>query len=350
MLLTDFDYNLPEELVAQAPLAERSASRLLVVACNGAELQHSRFADLVQWLRPGDLLVRNETRVIPARLLGRKESGGRVELLLVRPLAGADTLWQCLGKSSKPLRQETAILFAGGVRATIEAVLGDGQLAVRFDGSADFAAFLDEHGHIPLPPYIRRADSGLDRDRYQTVFARRPGAVAAPTAGLHFTDQTFAELAAAGVEVCGVTLHVGPGTFLPVRCDDLDKHRMHAEVYEVSAEAARMVNRARAEGRRIIALGTTVVRTLEAASDDEGRLRAGSGETDLFIRPGYRFRVVDGLITNFHLPRSTLLVLVAAFAGRERILNAYRQAVTERYRFFSYGDCMLILGGVARGE
>jgi len=248
-----------------------------------------------------------------------------------------------MAKSSKPLRQGTVIQLPGDCRATVAGDGGEGHHLVDFDCPGDFQAFLEQHGHIPLPPYIRRDDGPFDRDRYQTVFANSPGAVAAPTAGLHFTEVTFAELGKSGIEVCGIVLHVGPGTFLPVRAENLDQHRMHSERFEVPAATAAQVNLAKSEGRRVVALGTTVTRTLEHAGNEQGQLATGSGDTELFIRPGYRFKMVDVLITNFHLPRSTLLMLVAAFAGRDLILRAYREAVDEGYRFFSYGDCMLIV-------
>ncbi len=343
MRLADYNFELPAELIAQEPLPERSAARLLVIDRASATIRHGAFADLPQWLEPGDLLVRNETRVIPARLHGVKASGGRVEVLLVERLAGAEEVWRCLTRSAKPARVGQQITFADGMTAEVTADLGEGWRALAFACAGDFAARLENLGEMPLPPYIQRAPRGADRDRYQTVFAREPGAVAAPTAGLHFSDETFAALAKRGVEVCGVTLHVGPGTFQPVRVECLDDHRMHGEAYSIPEETAQAVNRARSEGRRVVALGTTSTRALESAVDARGQLCAGSGVTELFIRPGFDFKVVGALLTNFHLPQSTLLVLVAAFAGRELILEAYRQAVEQKYRFFSYGDCMLIL-------
>jgi S-adenosylmethionine:tRNA ribosyltransferase-isomerase len=342
-LLSQYDFDLPERLIAQEPLGQRTASRLLCLDRAARTLSHRLFKELPGLLREGDLLVRNETRVIPARLFGAKASGGRVELLLVGTTDCEHNIWRCICRSSKALRSGGRLRLDGGLAAGIVEVNDDGSRLVRFDCSYEqLLERLEQVGHVPLPPYIRRQDRAADRERYQTVFARNPGAVAAPTAGLHFSTETFAALAERGVEVCGLTLHVGPGTFQPVRSEELDAHRMHAEAYEVPRATAQAVNRARAEGRRIIALGTTVTRTLEAAVDDQGQLRAGQGETDIFIRPGFSLRTVDALITNFHLPRSTLLVLVAAFAGRELVLDAYRQAVAQEYRFFSYGDCMLI--------
>ncbi len=342
MRLDDFTYLLPEELIAQNPLAERAASKLMLLQTATCQISHHRFRNLPSLLREGDLLVRNETRVIPARLLGRKESGGQIEVLLVRPLDEHSTEWLCMTKSSKPVRHGTRLFFPGNVVGEVVSEEREGQRRLLFAGCDDFQAYLEQHGHMPLPPYIDREDRLEDRERYQTVFARHPGAVAAPTAGLHFTAETFANLAEAGVEVCGITLHVGPGTFLPVRTDDLRDHRMHKEVYEITKESALRINMARRQGRRVVALGTTVTRTLESAADDTGEVQAGRSETELFILPGYAFKTIDALITNFHLPKSTLLMLVAAFAGREFILDAYREAIERRYRFFSYGDCMLI--------
>lgn len=342
MKLSDYDFTLPERLIAQTPLAERSASRLLHLQRASTAMTHEPFARLPQLLREGDLLVRNDTRVLSARLFGSKPSGGRVELLLVRSVDPQGLVWRCMSRSSKPLRPGALLDFPAGIQGEVVAAEDDGQKVVSFSCPGSFAAALESVGHMPLPPYIRRDDGLLDRERYQTVFASNPGAVAAPTAGLHFTAETFAGLEAQGIEVCDVTLHVGPGTFQPPRTDNLDEHRMHAEVYNVPAATAESVNSARAAGRRIVALGTTVTRTLEAAVDDQGRLQAGGGETALFIQPGFPFRLVDALFTNFHLPKSTLLVLVAAFAGRDFILQAYAEAVAHDYRFFSYGDCMLI--------
>lgn len=342
MYLTEFDFDLPQGLIAQYPLSDRSASRLLLLNRANEQIAHQQFTALPGLLREGDLLVRNETRVLPARLLGKKESGGQVEVLLVRQLDATRNLWRCMTRSSKPVRVGSLLEFPQGIRGEVTDAEDDGQRLIRFTCSDDFMETLERAGHMPLPPYIRREDHDLDKDRYQTVFANNPGAVAAPTAGLHFTEETFAALAERKIEVCGVTLHVGPGTFLPVRTENLSEHRMHSEAYEIPEETAEQVNKARAEGRRIVALGTTVTRTLEHAVDDRGLLQAGQGETDLFIMPGFQFRMVDALITNFHLPKSTLLVLVSAFAGQDFVLQAYREAVEHGYRFFSYGDCMLI--------
>ncbi|MBE0576086.1 MAG: tRNA preQ1(34) S-adenosylmethionine ribosyltransferase-isomerase QueA [Desulfuromonadales bacterium] len=342
MLLTEYNFDLPQELIAQQPLGDRSASRLLLLNRLNRKIAHHHFSSLPGLLREGDLLVRNETRVLPARLLGRKSSGGQVEVLLVRQLDASRNIWRCMTRSSKPVRVGCLLEFPQGICGEVIDAEVDGQRLLRFTCPGDFFELLEQAGHVPLPPYIRREDHDLDKDRYQTVFANNPGAVAAPTAGLHFTEKTFDALAARNIDVCGVTLHVGPGTFLPVRTENLPDHRMHTEFYEVPEETAERINAARADGRRIVALGTTVTRTLEYAVNDQGLLLAGQGETDLFILPGFKFRVVDALITNFHLPKSTLLVLASAFAGRDFILQAYREAVDHGYRFFSYGDCMLI--------
>ena len=332
MRVDEFDYHLPEELIAQAPLPERDASRLLVLPRAGGELQHRAARELPALLRPGDLLVVNDARVIPARLFGRKEgTGGKVELLLVEPLGGAD--WLALGQASKPLREGMQVEVLGS-RIEIREVRAGGELVVRLPLTGDALwRFLDEAGELPLPPYIRHAPGPLDRERYQTVFARERGAVAAPTAGLHFTPALIEDLRAREIGIARITLHVGPGTFLPVRVERTEDHRMHSERYFVPEETARAVGRA----GRVIAVGTTALRALEASQG-----KAGPGATDLFIAPGYEFRAVHGLFTNFHLPRSTLLMLVSAFAGLDRVRLAYQEAVARRYRFFSYGDAMLI--------
>jgi S-adenosylmethionine:tRNA ribosyltransferase-isomerase len=341
MKLSDFDYDLPEALVAQAPVSPRDASRLLVLPPEGSP-DHRRFADLPELLRPGDLLVFNDTKVIPARLVGTKPSGGKVELLLCEPLEGGlGRRWRAMGQASKGIRPGTVLAF-DGLSAEVDAAEGEGFYAVTLDREGPaLEAALARAGRIPLPPYIRREPSADDVERYQTVFARAPGSAAAPTAGLHFTDRLLAALAARGVARTAVTLHVGPGTFLPIRGGDLESHRMHAERWEVSAGSARAIAEARARGGRVVAVGTTSVRTLESAFRD-GAVQAGEGRTELFVRPGHVFHAVDALVTNFHLPRSTLLVLVCAFGGTAQVLAAYRAAVATRYRFFSYGDAMLL--------
>ncbi|HEX9242172.1 MAG TPA: tRNA preQ1(34) S-adenosylmethionine ribosyltransferase-isomerase QueA [Anaeromyxobacter sp.] len=342
MNLSDFDYELPERLVAQEPVTPRDASRLLVLPAGGGAPTHQAFGDLERLLAPGDLLVFNDTKVIPARLVGRRPTGGKVELLLCEPLEGGlGRRWRAMGQASKPIRPGTRVEL-DGLAATVEAVEGEGFYRVALDREGEaLAAALEHAGRVPLPPYIRREPSAADRERYQTIWAREPGSAAAPTAGLHFTESLLARLAARGVARTAVTLHVGPGTFLPVRATTLEGHRMHAERYEVPVAAAAEVAACRARGGRIVAVGTTTVRTLESAFDGE-RVAPGAGRTELFVKPGYAFRAVDGLVTNFHLPRSTLLVLVCAFGGRERVLDAYREAVRFHYRFFSFGDAMLL--------
>ncbi len=346
MDVSALDFALPGELIAQAPVEPRDASRLLVLPGGGGPTRHLRFRDLPSLLREGDLLVLNDSRVIPARLLGRKESGGRVEVLLVEPAAagaaGEPARWVAMAQASKPIRPGLRIDL-GGLAAEVVGVEGEGFYELRFD--RDETALLEtveRIGRVPLPPYIQREPGPADRERYQTVLAREPGSVAAPTAGLHFTPDLLAGLASRGVERATVTLHVGPGTFLPVRSPTMEEHRMHAERYVVPEATAMAFDAVRRRGGRVVAVGTTVVRTIESAFHD-GALRAGPGKTDIFIRPGHEFRAVDGLVTNFHLPRSTLLALVCALGGTERILAAYQEAIEERYRFFSYGDAMALL-------
>jgi S-adenosylmethionine:tRNA ribosyltransferase-isomerase len=335
--LSDFDYTLPPELIAQAPAARRRDSRLLHVP--PAALADLAFADLPKLCAPGDLMIFNDTRVLRARVHGRRDTGGRVELLLER-ITGAHQAWVQL-RASHPPRVGGTLELPGGVRAT---VLGRDErfFHLRFDGVEDVPDWLERHGEVPLPPYITHPGDATDAERYQTVYARHPGAVAAPTAGLHFDADLLAELAARGVDRRFVTLHVGSGTFQPVQTEDLSAHRMHRERYRIPADTAAAIERCRAGGGQVIAVGTTSLRALEAAADPAGRVATGDAETDLFILPGYRFRVVDRLLTNFHLPRSTLLMLVSAFAGTARIRSAYAHAVAARYRFFSYGDAMLL--------
>jgi S-adenosylmethionine:tRNA ribosyltransferase-isomerase len=339
---SDFDYELPEDLVAQEPVSPRDASRLLVLPAAGPPV-HRRFEDLAELLDPADLLVLNDTKVIPARLVGRRASGGKVELLLCEPLAGGlGRRWRAMGQASKPIRAGTVVEL-DGLSARVEAAEGEGFYEVVLDREgAELEAALARAGRIPLPPYIRREPVELDRERYQTIWARAPGSAAAPTAGLHFTEGLLARLEARGVRRAAVTLHVGPGTFLPVRAGSIEDHRMHPERYEVSAATAAEIEACRARGGRVVAVGTTSVRTLESAFDGT-RVSPGSGRTSLFIRPGHAFRAVDALVTNFHLPRSTLLMLVCALGGTDRVLAAYREAVARRYRFFSYGDAMLLV-------
>jgi S-adenosylmethionine:tRNA ribosyltransferase-isomerase len=338
MRTDEFDYDLPSELIAQRPKA-RGNSRLLLLDATG-ECRHRWIRDLPQLLSPGDLLVVNNTKVIPARLFAvRESSGGRVELLLLEKLAKQD--WTTLAKPGRRLRAGTLLRLQDEIEATVIARLEDGRHRVRF--SEPIEPHLDRLGHVPLPPYIKRPDRAADRSDYQTVFANSPGAVAAPTAGLHFSTELLHQIRAAGIGIAELTLHVGLGTFKPVSATRVHEHRMESERFELPEQTAAAVNRTRQLGGRIVAVGTTSVRALEAAArKGQGRLAAAASRTDLFITPGFRFQVVDVLLTNFHLPRSTLLMLVCAFAGRERILQAYARAIAERYRFYSYGDAMLI--------
>ncbi|MCC7396041.1 MAG: tRNA preQ1(34) S-adenosylmethionine ribosyltransferase-isomerase QueA [Planctomycetes bacterium] len=345
MLVTDFDYQLPPHLIAVRPMEPRDHSRLLVLDRPSGRVEHRVFHELPAYLRAGDLLVVNDTRVQPWRLRGRRASGGAVECLLLR-LAG--DRGEAFVKPSKKLRPGDELPMEGGaIRLRLDEALGGGRWRVTLAAvGGDVAAALERCGRAPLPPYIARdgaEDVGQDRERYQTVFAREPGAVAAPTAGLHFTPELLARLRQAGVEVATVTLHVGEGTFAPLRTDVVEQHRMHAEASELPTAPAVAVTAARARGVRVIAVGTTSCRTLETCARDDRTVTAGRGASDLFLYPGRPFRVVDVLLTNFHLPQSTLLMLVAAFAGRDRVLEVYREAVAREYRFFSFGDAMLIL-------
>jgi S-adenosylmethionine:tRNA ribosyltransferase-isomerase len=348
--LEDYDYDLPTELIAQHPAASRELSRLLVLDRASGATHHSRFDRIGEYLRPGDLLVVNDTRVVPARLPGRKETGGRVEFLVLDPYKSPEQAesegYCCLAKASKPFRSGQIVEFPEGIRAEVVCAPGDGKVQVRFQGAPNIVEVLNRIGRTPLPPYIEREAgeaSGADLICYQTEYAKHPGAVAAPTAGLHFTKPLLEGLAAAGIEIAALTLHVGYGTFSPIRCEDIREHHMHPEFIELGEQAAVAVNRAKREGRRVVAVGTTVVRTLEWIFATQGEVAPFRGMCNHFIYPGYRFAVIDRLLTNFHVPKSSLVLLVSAFAGRERILSAYREAVRERYRFFSYGDAMLIL-------
>ena len=337
--LADFDFELPEDLIAQTPVSERDQSRLMVLDRRTGDVRHRIFREITGLLRAGDLLVVNDTRVFPCRLPVRKQGGGKAELFLLEEL-GLNR-WRAMIRGG--IGAGMVVQVAPGIEARVLSVQEDGTRELQFLGTADIRASLPEIGKVPLPPYIRREPGDADRERYQTVYAAHDGAVAAPTAGLHFTGPLLAEIREKGIETVPVTLHVGPGTFQPVRTEALTDHRMHPERYQVSEASAEAINRAKAEGRRVIAVGTTSVRTLESAAGTDGNVRAGSGESSLFIFPGYAFRIVDGIITNFHLPKSTLLMLVAAFAGLDRMREAYRIAVAERYRFYSYGDAMLLI-------
>lgn len=342
--LSDFDYHLPHGLIAQVPASERDAARLLVLDRMGGPLRHARVRDLPSYLSSGDLLVFNDTRVFPARLRGQTSHGGKVELLLVgREQESA--VWRCLGKPARRLRPGSCIGLPEGIRARVREAMGDGRYVVMFEPPVKMESFLAAHGDMPLPPYIRRPEgsTSLDRERYQTVFAAQEGSIAAPTAGLHFTEALLEKLRRHGVETAWLTLHVGPATFLPVRCEDVRRHPMEPEWAFVPETTVAAIERTKHQGHRVVAVGTTTTRALESLALHYGNLRAGEVCADAFIFPGFRFRVVDALLTNFHLPRSTLLLLVAAFAGREPILCAYETAVREGYRFYSYGDAMLIL-------
>lgn len=348
MRRSDFDYALPPDLIAQRPLPERDASRLLLLDRESGAVAHHQFRDLPALLRPGDLLILNDTRVLPARLYGATARGGRVELLFLEETEGG--AWWAWVKPGRRARVGAAFSLPDGTIARVRERGEEGRFLLDVQGPLPVRALLERHGWTPLPPYIRRAvpaevreSDAQDRERYQTVCAREEGAVAAPTAGLHFTEAALEAVRGRGVAVAFLTLHVGIGTFKPVRLEEVARHRMDPERFRIPEATARAVKEARARGGRVVAVGTTTVRALESAADNGGAPRAGAGQATLFITPGYRFRVVDGLLTNFHLPGSTLLMLVSAFARRERILAAYREAIAARYRFYSYGDAMLIL-------
>lgn len=338
---SDFYFELPKEQIAQDPLPDRSASRLMVLHRDSGIIEHKKFTDLIQYLKPGDCLVRNNTKVIPARLFGTKEDTGAViEFLLLN--RRTEDVWETLVKPGKKARAGARVMFGDGLLSgEIVDVLEDGNRLVRFFYDGIFEEILDELGQMPLPPYITHKLQ--DKNRYQTVYARYDGSAAAPTAGLHFTEGMFGELEEKGVIVANVTLHVGLGTFRPVKVDDVTKHHMHSEHYFIEPGEAEKINRAKREDRRVICVGTTSCRTIESAADENGVVRADEADTDIFIYPGYRFKVMDQLITNFHLPESTLLMLVSALAGKDFILRAYEEAVREGYRFFSFGDAMLIV-------
>ena len=333
---SDYYFDLPQELIAQDPLADRTSSRLLVMNRRTGEIEHRIFRAITEYLRPGDTIVLNDTKVIPARLLGTKEgTGAGVEILLLKRLG--DRQWETLVRPGKKLKPGARVSFGdGSLRAVILDVLDGGNRLVEFEYEGIFEEILDKLGEMPLPPYITHKLQ--DKNRYQTVYARYEGSAAAPTAGLHFTQDLLEEIRKKGVRTAFVTLHVGLGTFRPVKVDDVTAHHMHTEWYNVSEEAAELINRTHVEGHRVICVGTTACRTVESAADQDGIVRAGADDTSIFIYPGYRFRVMDALITNFHLPESTLVMLVSAFAGRENVLGAYKKAIEEKYRFFSFGD------------
>jgi S-adenosylmethionine:tRNA ribosyltransferase-isomerase len=344
--LSLFDYDLPRELIAQYPTRKREESRLLVLDRQSGQLQHRSFPDLIEYLRPGDALVVNNTKVFKARLLGRRPTGGQAEVFLVRRLEQADgEVWEALARPSRRLKDGETITFGEGHSVLLERHLGGGRWAAKFGSRTARARIVARYGHVPLPQYIGRDDRPEDIRRYQTVFANKEkvGAVAAPTAGFHLTRRLLRRIVEMDVEVCQITLHVGPGTFKPITVDNIERHTVDAEFAEISPEVAARLNRVRQRGGRVFAVGTTSVRTLESAEIVGGDIQPLAQEVDLYIKPGHRFRVVDKLVTNFHLPKSSLIVLASAFAGRERLLSAYREAIRERYRFYSYGDAMLIL-------
>jgi S-adenosylmethionine:tRNA ribosyltransferase-isomerase len=343
MLISEFDYDLPDDLIAQEPLTRRENSRMLVVDLATRSFADEHFFDLPKFLQKDDYIVLNNTKVFPARLFGALETGAKIEVFLVREIE--DDVWEALARPAKRLKTGRKIIFGEDLTAEALERSGDGKVFVRFEADGDFETILEKHGKTPLPPYIKRdaEKADEDRERYQTVFAREKGAIAAPTAGLHFTPEILEEIKSLGAELAEITLHVGYGTFEPVRVSDLSEHKVTPERFEITEETAEILNEAKAENRRIIAIGTTTTRALESSARETGKIRAGKQLADLTITPGYKFNFVDALLTNFHLPQSSLLVLVSAFAGHELIMNAYRHAVHARYRFYSYGDCMLIL-------
>ncbi len=341
MKRTDFYYELPEELIAQDPLEDRSSSRLLVLNRKSGAVSHHVFREITEYLKEGDCLVINDTKVIPARLIGSKiGTGARIEVLLLK--RKENNIWETLVKPGKKMKAGAKISFGDGLlTGEVIDIVEEGNRLIRFSFEGIFEEILDQLGQMPLPPYITHQLQ--DKNRYQTVYAKHTGSAAAPTAGLHFTPELLRAIEERGIEIAKVTLHVGLGTFRPVKVDEITDHHMHSEFYQIDEEAAKKINRAKATGNRVICVGTTSCRTIESAADESGHLKAKSGWTDIFIYPGYEFRALDGLITNFHLPESTLIMLVSALAGRENVLAAYEEAVKERYRFFSFGDAMLVV-------
>ena len=339
MELSDFNYYLPEELIAQTPIEKRDESRLMVLDKNTGEIEHKIFRDIIDYLQPGDCLVRNNTKVIPARLYGKKETGANVEFVLLKNLEG--DIWEAMVRPGNKLHSGAKVIFGDGLlRAEILETLQDGTRKVKFEYDGIFNEILDKIGLMPLPPYIH--ESLKDNDRYQTVYAKYEGSAAAPTAGLHFTDELLKKIEEKGISVANVTLHVGIGTFRPVKEKNIEDHQMHTEHYYIKQEDADKINKAKLSGHRVIAVGTTSCRTIETIADEKGLVKACEGDTGIYIYPGYKFKCLDALITNFHLPESTLVMLVSALAGRENILNAYNEAVKEKYKFFSFGDAMFI--------
>ena len=350
MHINEFDYELPPELIAQYPIERRDESRLMVLNRTNETIEHRQFLEITDYFKPGDVQVLNDTKVIPARLIGRKQSGGKVEVFLLKPHENGsvdESVWHCLINCSKKPKRNSTIVFGPSLTAEVIEEEGEG-FKVAFSHAGDFEQVLNSIGRTPLPPYIKRdngteEDERLDRERYQTTFARSRGAVAAPTAGLHFTSKLLNRIREKGVDVLFLTLHVGWGTFHPVRVEQVEEHRMHSEYHVFNASVARVIKEARKRKSRIVSVGSTATRSLESLADGQGVVKSGRGYTNLFIYPGYNFKIVDSLITNFHLPRSTLLMLVAALAGREFVLKAYREAIKENYRFYSYGDAMMIV-------
>ena len=340
MKTSDFYYDLPEELIAQTPVEPRNSSRLMVLPRNGGEIEHKHFYNLPEFLKPGDCLVLNNTRVLPARLYGtREDTGAVVEFVLLRQ--HGNKLWECLAGPGKKAKTGYKFRFSDKLTATVTDVLEDGNRMIEFACEGDFFAVLDEVGQMPLPPYIK--EKLKDKERYQTVYSKDAGSAAAPTAGLHFTKEMLESIKAMGVNIAYVTLHVGLGTFRPVKVEDVTQHKMHTEHYYIPEDAAKTINETRKNGGRVICVGTTSCRTVESCAKKYGEIKKCSGDTDIFIYPGFEFKCMDGLITNFHLPESTLIMLVSAFAGYDNVMNAYNTAVKEKYRFFSFGDAMLIL-------
>jgi len=342
MKTEEFDYPLPPSLIAQYPSPKRGETSLMVLQRQTGVIEHRTFREITQYFNPGDLLVMNNTRVLPARLIGKKETGGKVEILLIPSWNGAEGSWEALIKGSRKVSRGARVHFEQGFEGEVLEMKG-GKGKVRFTCQAEVMDILQRIGHTPLPPYIKREDEPSDRERYQTIFAERDGSIAAPTAGLHFTHSLLQSLQEKGVRTAKITLHIGIGTFIPIKTPTVEDHRMEAEWIEISEDTAKEIEETKTRGGKVIAIGTTTTRALESFSDEIGGVRAGKGMTSLFIHPPYRFRVIDGLITNFHLPQSTLIMLVSAFAGRDLLMEAYRQAVNRKYQFYSYGDAMLIL-------
>ena len=340
MKVTDFDYDLPKELIAQTPIEKRDESRLMVLDRSRESIEHRKFKDIVEYLKPGDVLVRNNTKVIPARLYGRKETGAHVEFLLLNNIE--KDIWECIVRPGNKLHAGAKVIFGDGLlKAEVLETMDGGTRKVKFSYEGIFNEILDKIGLMPLPPYIH--EELKEKDRYQTVYARYEGSAAAPTAGLHFTEKLLKELQEKGIEIANVTLHVGIGTFRPVKEENVEEHKMHTEHFYIKKEDVEKINNAKKEGRRVIAVGTTSCRVLESVANDNGMVKEIEEDTGIFIYPGYKFKCLDGLITNFHLPQSTLLMLVSALAGKDYIMRAYKEAVKERYRFFSFGDAMLII-------